>query len=135
MDFVNVFKALGDETRLRLLNLFLQSNKKICVCEMVDALWLPQYKISRHLTILRNLGLVKTTREGTWIYYEANWKASKCVSDLFNVIKEHFKSKYTEDIKRLNDRLELRKGDFCVIGHSVFEDKKKRNMKKSKVKK
>ena len=125
MNFVNVFKTLGDETRLRLLNLFLQSGKKICVCEMVDALLLPQYQISRHLTMLRNLDLVKTTREGTWIYYEANWKASKCVSDLFDVIKEHFKSKYSKDVKKLNDRLALREGDYCVIGHSIFEGKKK----------
>ncbi len=125
MNFVNLFKSLGDETRLRLLNLFLQSGKKICVCEMVDALQLPQYQVSRHLTILRNLDLVKTTRQGTWIYYEANWEASECVRDLFEIIKKHFKNKYSDDIKNLNARLELRNGDYCVIGYSMFERKNK----------
>ncbi len=136
MNFANVFKTLGDETRLRLLNLFLQSGKKICVGEMVDALELPQYQISRHLTMLRNLDLVKTEREGTWIYYEANWEASQCVSDLFNVIKKHFKVRFPEDIERLNARLELREGDYCVIGHSIYEAKHKpKKMKEVKGKK
>ena len=54
-----IFKALGDETRLRLVNLFLQTDEDLCVCEMVDALELPQYQISKHLTILKNAGLLQ----------------------------------------------------------------------------
>ena len=126
MDFAQVFKALGDERRLRLLNLFIQSNKKICVCELTDALLIPQYQISKHLKVLRDLGLVRTTREGTWVYYEANWDFSDCVNDLFNVIKKHFKNKYAEDLSRLNNRFELREGDYCVIGYSIYEKEKEK---------
>ncbi len=121
LDFAQVFKALGDERRIRLLNLFLQSGKKICVCEMVDALRIPQYQVSKHLKVLRNLDLVKTTREGLWVYYEANWESSECVSDLFKVIKKHFQERFNEDLQRLDERLSLREGDSCVIGYSIYE--------------
>ncbi len=124
MNFLNVFKALGDETRLRLLNLFLQSGEKICVCELTDALEVPQYGISRHLSVLRNLNLVSTSREGTWIYYEANWEASECVGDLFEVIKKHFKQTYANDLEKLNKRLAIRENGYCVIGYSTFEESK-----------
>ncbi|MCC6442178.1 MAG: helix-turn-helix transcriptional regulator [Armatimonadetes bacterium] len=62
-----VFKALADRTRLRLLKLL--AGRELCVCEMVDALGMPQYKVSRHLGILRRAGLVADRREGTWIFY------------------------------------------------------------------
>lgn len=125
MNFANIFKALGDETRLRLLNLFLQKKQKICVGELVDSLWLPQYLISRHLTVLRNLGLVKTDREGTWIYYKANWEASECIADLLKIIKKHFKTIYAEDIRRLENRLSQRQNGHCVLGFTFYNQTKK----------
>lgn len=62
-----VFKALSDETRLRIL--FLLTTGELCVCELVAVLEMPQGKISRHLSVLKNAGLVSDRREGTWIYY------------------------------------------------------------------
>ena len=62
-----MIKALGDETRLRILKLLLR--KELCVCELEAALNLPQSKVSRHLTVLRSVGLVEDRREGTWIFY------------------------------------------------------------------
>ena len=121
MKFNEVFKALGDQTRLRILNLFVQSSKKICVCEMVDALHLPQYHISRHLTVLRNAGLLETTRQGTWIYYDLVQKPEGCMKDLYKLIKKHFEHEYTDDIKRLTDRLALREDGACVLGYSIYE--------------
>ncbi|HVP36727.1 MAG TPA: metalloregulator ArsR/SmtB family transcription factor [Terriglobales bacterium] len=64
---VEVFKALGDETRLRILKLLLK--RELCVCELETALDLSQSKVSRHLTILRSLSLVVDRREGVWIFY------------------------------------------------------------------
>lgn len=64
---IEMFKALGDETRLRILKLLLK--KELCVCELEAALNLPQSKVSRHLTVLRSVGLVEDRREGTWIFY------------------------------------------------------------------
>jgi ArsR family transcriptional regulator len=61
------FQALGDNTRLRLLNLM--GDQKICVCYFVEILDQPQPKISRHLAYLRSAGLVATRRDGKWMHY------------------------------------------------------------------
>jgi ArsR family transcriptional regulator len=61
------FLALGDKTRLRILNLI--GDQEVCVYFFTEALQMPQPKISRHLAYLRRVGLVETTRQGKWIYY------------------------------------------------------------------
>jgi ArsR family transcriptional regulator len=61
------FQALGDNTRLRLLNLM--GDQEICVCYFVEILDQPQPKISRHLAYLRNAGIVAARRDGKWIHY------------------------------------------------------------------
>lgn len=63
-----MFKALSDPTRLRLSALLTQQ-REVCVCKLTEALNEPQFKISRHLGVLRNAGLVDARREGTWMYY------------------------------------------------------------------
>lgn len=61
------FQALGDNTRLRLLNLM--GNQEICVCYLVEVLVQPQPKISRHLAYLRRAGIIAARREGKWMHY------------------------------------------------------------------
>jgi ArsR family transcriptional regulator len=61
------FQALGDRTRLRLLNLI--GGQELCVCYFVEVLEQPQPKISRHLAYLRRAGLVAARREGKWMHY------------------------------------------------------------------
>ena len=61
------FQALGDQTRLRLLNLM--GDQEICVCYLVQILDQPQPKISRHLAYLRGAGIVEARREGKWMHY------------------------------------------------------------------
>jgi ArsR family transcriptional regulator len=65
-----IFKALADETRLRILSLLLDG--ELCVCELIAALELPQSTISRHLAYLRKSGLVKDRRQGVRMYYRFN---------------------------------------------------------------
>jgi ArsR family transcriptional regulator len=62
-----LFRALGDRTRLRLLNLM--GDGEVCVCFLVEALRLSQPKISRHLAYLRRAGIVLARREGKWMHY------------------------------------------------------------------
>jgi ArsR family transcriptional regulator len=62
-----LFAALGDRTRLRLLNLM--ADGEVCVCFFVEVLGQPQPTISRHLAYLRKAGLVADRREGKWIHY------------------------------------------------------------------
>ncbi len=61
------FQALGDTTRLRLLNLM--GEQEICVCYLVEILEQGQPKISRHLAYLRRAGMVAARRDGKWMHY------------------------------------------------------------------
>ena len=61
------FQALGDNTRLRLLNLM--GDQEICVCYFVEILAQGQPKISRHLAYLRRAGIVEARRDGKWMHY------------------------------------------------------------------
>jgi ArsR family transcriptional regulator, arsenate/arsenite/antimonite-responsive transcriptional repressor len=61
------FQALGDNTRLRLLNLM--GDQELCVCYFVEILAQSQPKISRHLAYLRSAGIVEARREGKWMHY------------------------------------------------------------------
>lgn len=66
-DLPQFFQALGDITRLRVLNLV--GEQEVCVCYLVEILGGPQPKISRHLAYLRNAGIVSARREGKWMHY------------------------------------------------------------------
>ena len=66
-DLERFFQALGDNTRLRLLNLM--GDQEVCVCYFVEILGGPQPKISRHLAYLRSAGIVAARREGKWMHY------------------------------------------------------------------
>jgi ArsR family transcriptional regulator, arsenate/arsenite/antimonite-responsive transcriptional repressor len=65
--FSRLFKALGDETRLRIVALL--SHGELCVCHLEEALQLSQPKVSRHLATLRSAGVVDHRRDGTWVHY------------------------------------------------------------------
>jgi ArsR family transcriptional regulator len=67
----NFFTALADPTRLRSL-LLLTAEGELCVCELTHALDESQPKISRHLAMLRDAGIVSDRREGLWIHYRIN---------------------------------------------------------------
>jgi ArsR family transcriptional regulator len=62
-----LFRALADCTRLRLLNLMV--NREVCVCYFVEILGVAQPTISRHLAYLRRAGIVVARREGKWMHY------------------------------------------------------------------
>ncbi len=64
----DTFKALADETRLRIMTLLLE-NEELCVCDFVGALGQTQSKVSRHLRYLYHSGLVQDRREGAWMHY------------------------------------------------------------------
>ena len=68
MNASDLFGAFANPTRLRILNL-LQEQKEICVCDLCEVLDEPQPKVSRHLAILRDAGLVGVRSEGKWKFY------------------------------------------------------------------
>jgi ArsR family transcriptional regulator len=68
MEPEQLFSGLSDTTRLRALML-IQSEGEVCVCELTFALEESQPKISRHLALLRDAGILTPRREGTWMHY------------------------------------------------------------------
>lgn len=69
-ELLSIFKALSDETRLRILKLL--ENGELCVCHIVAAVDMSQPKVSFHLKVLKDSGLVKDRREGKWMHYRLN---------------------------------------------------------------
>ena len=65
------FSILSDSTRLRALML-IRAEGEVCVCELTFTLSESQPKISRHLALMREAGIVESRREGTWMHYRIN---------------------------------------------------------------
>jgi len=68
-NIADIFKVLGDPIRLRLA-ILLANEGETCVCMLAHALDEPEFKISRHLGIMRSVGIAKSRRQGTWMYYQ-----------------------------------------------------------------
>jgi ArsR family transcriptional regulator len=84
-----VFAALADRTRLRLLNLLMQG--EICVCYFTAIIRAPQPTISRHLAYLRRSGLVETRRDGKWIHYRAATAPGSPAARVMKALAEEFR--------------------------------------------
>ena len=65
---IDIFKALADRTRLRILSQILKS--EMCVCEIESCLELTQSNASRHLTVLRKAGVLESYKNAQWTYYK-----------------------------------------------------------------
>jgi ArsR family transcriptional regulator len=64
---LDALKALSDETRLRIINLLYE--KELCVCDIMEVLQINQTKVSRHLSYLKNAGLVNDRKQAQWVHY------------------------------------------------------------------
>jgi ArsR family transcriptional regulator len=85
---VNLFKALSDETRLRILALLLNETE-LCVCDLIAALKLPQSTVSRHLAYLRKAELVNDRRCGLWMYYSIARRENDFQIQLIDFLKRN----------------------------------------------
>lgn len=106
----HIFKALSDETRLRILALL--SSGELCVCDLMAVLELPQSTVSRHLAYLRHAGLVEDERRGVWMYYRL--KESNALGDeLLRLLLE-----------KLNDSFQVRKDQKALDRLTRSSEKK-----------
>ncbi len=90
-NITKIYKALSDEARLRILNIL--HDGELCVCHIMDILHMGQSKVSRHLTYLKNAGLVHDRRKGLWVYYSMSKNKSyipmlRCLKELRKEVKE-----------------------------------------------
>jgi len=96
-----LFKALGDEVRVRIVALL--SHGELCVCHLESALGLAQSNASRHLAILRAAGIVERRRDKSWAYYRlAEQPDDYCRRQLGELVRAFTKqSTLRRDVERL----------------------------------
>lgn len=104
-----LFKALSEESRLRILSILIDT--ELCVCEIEETLHLTQSNVSRHLTVLKRCGIVESRKDALWTYY--------CISS-------EFKQKHKELWQYLLDG--LKKLPTCQSDREACDKNKARKL-------
>ncbi len=105
-DYLNIFKALSDENRLRIL--LMLKMRPLCVCEIYEVLNIALSTISAHLKLMKNIGLIEDEKEGRWVIYRLG-KDNSFLHELLEALEK----KLQNDQKILNDRI--------IISHTTRE--------------
>lgn len=103
LDLIETFKALGDENRIRVLNLLMR--EELCVCEIETVLGMTQSNASRHLNKLKNSGIITSEKKSQWVYYRVDNK----FIEKNNLLYEFLKNKIDENTQLLKDVERLKK--------------------------
>ena len=110
---LNIFKALSDETRLRIIKLL--EHGELCVCDIVAALDMIQPNVSFHLGVLKEAGLIKDRKQGKWTHYRIDdsdiFRRFLILSTLERILAESV----TEQSKRLKDFLKIKTEKANVV--------------------
>lgn len=122
MHFVNIkpseiFQALADPTRIRIVLLLVETREEACLCELVDSLLEPQYKLSRHVKVLRQAGLLSAEKEGRWVYHRLV-EGIPYLDRLHEALKAlpDIDGWFARDLENFRRRMCLREAGRCRIG-------------------
>ena len=112
-----VFQALADPTRIRVLRVLATSREEACLCELVDSLLEPQYKLSRHLKVLRQVGLLAAEKDGRFVYHQLI-KRHDHLRPLYAAIRAlpDGDGTFATDQRRFKARMRLRQAGRCRVG-------------------
>lgn len=112
-----LFQALADPTRIRIVRLLSTTKDEACLCELVDSLLEPQYKVSRHLKILKHAGLLTAQKDGRWVYHRLI-EGQPHLKYLYALVKALPDSDdaFADDIARFRHRMGLRQQGRCRVG-------------------
>lgn len=107
---VDIFKALAEESRLRILALLLQ--EELCVCEIEECLNMTQSNVSRHLTALRKCGILETYKKAQWAYFKISEKFKEEHQNLWLYLMQNLKElpKYQMDFEKCQN---CKRQDLC----------------------
>lgn len=121
------FQAMADETRIRIIRLMVMSGEEVCLCEITDSLNEPQTKLSRHLKVLRQAGLLSAQKEGRWVYHRLVTGESH-LEHLYAIIESlpDPDKRYATDLKNFKSRLCLREGGRCKTEKVLTKKRKQR---------
>lgn len=117
---IELFKALGDENRLRIINLLMES--ELCVCEIEVLLKMTQSNVSRHLSKLKSNGIISSSKDAQWVHYKVSSEFKNENKLLYEYLKYKFKSEdlFLKDIERYNKYKKYNMNCKCIT-----EDKNK----------
>jgi SAM-dependent methyltransferase len=120
MNILNYFKALADRTRLRLINILI--HYEFNVNEIVSIFSMSQPRISRHLKVLLDSGLVSSRRDGLWIFYSAaeTGTGSMFLKTIKNLLENE--EEFIQDIDRCRDIIENRSKETTLFFDNVAGD-------------
>ena len=112
-ELVRTFKALSDETRLRILNLLVE--RECCVCEVMQALGISQTRASRNLGALYEAGFLKLRKDGLWSLYSIDEEGMKeHRRDLVGAVRKALEGNEVVTLDRERLRRAKRVGPGCV---------------------
>ena len=113
--FMNITKALADESRVRLL--FALKDNELCVCQLIEFLSLAPSTVSKHLSILSQADLVKSRKDGRWIYYKipSNKDATKQIKTVLKWVFDSLsaENRIKEDKRRIEKVLKVKLEEIC----------------------
>ena len=120
---VQLFRALSDETRLRIVMLLTRG--ELCVCDVMMVLGQPQSKVSRHLAYLKHSGLTQSRRVGVWMHYWLDESSRGIQRPLIHLLKGELShlSPFRTDMEKL---LEMKRQGGCkaAIKFKTFRRRK-----------
>jgi ArsR family transcriptional regulator len=112
-DTVKAFKALSDETRLRIINILLE--RECCVCEVMQALDISQTRASRNLAALYNAGFLRLRKDGLWSLYSIDKNSmQEYLSDLVQVVTKALEGNREVGLDRERLKKAERVGPGCA---------------------
>jgi ArsR family transcriptional regulator len=112
-----IFQALSDPLRIRVIRLLTTTDEEACLCELVDSLLEPEYKLSRHIKILKSSGLLTARKDGRWVYHrlvngvpylESLYETINLLSDADGFFKK--------DLSNFKKRMRIREDGRCQVG-------------------
>lgn len=117
-----VFQALADPTRIRIVRLLAETREEACLCELVDSILEPQYKLSRHVKVLRQAGLLSAEKEGRWVYHRvvAGIPYLDRIHDVLTSLPD-VDGSFAHDLENFRRRMCLRQAGRCHIGIQTAE--------------
>lgn len=120
MDLSDVFKALGDPNRLRILSLV--AKKELCVCMIAEVLGVPQPSVSKHLNRLRYSNIIKCRKISQWCFYSLNHSFQTKCGELLDFLTRQWEGteQYQSDLRKL----EYIKKTYCCCQQLLIESDK-----------
>jgi ArsR family transcriptional regulator len=112
-DILTVFKALSEEIRLRIVKLL--EHGELCVCDIVAALDMIQPKVSFHLAVLKEAGLIKDRKQGKWTHYSIADTNMFRRFLLLSTLEKISSESVSEDVRRLKDFLKTKHRKSNVV--------------------